>query len=116
MKQQPQKMLAFLVAAGCLMVLPLVLQNFGNALVRIADMADTYNCRLAYYLRKKLHKLGVYTGVQMVFSPEEVGGDVEIMENEKIKKSRVGTISYMPTVFGCYMASAIIKGILEENF
>ncbi|MBT9505650.1 ABC transporter ATP-binding protein [Rhodoferax sp.] len=41
MKQQ-QKVLAFLMAAIGLLVLPLLLQGFGNAWVRIADMALLY--------------------------------------------------------------------------
>ena len=41
MKQQ-QKIIVFLLAAVALLVLPLVLQGFGNAWVRIADMALLY--------------------------------------------------------------------------
>ncbi len=41
MKQQ-QKIILFLVAAAALLVLPLILQGFGNAWVRIADMALLY--------------------------------------------------------------------------
>ena len=41
MKQQ-QKIIVFLVAAAALLILPLVLQGFGNAWVRIADMALLY--------------------------------------------------------------------------
>src|SRR5665647_425246 len=41
MKQQ-QKIAVFLLAAVGLLILPLILQNFGNAWVRIADMALLY--------------------------------------------------------------------------
>ncbi|WP_114973871.1 ABC transporter permease subunit [Rhodoferax ferrireducens] len=41
MKQQ-QKIILFLVTAAALLVLPLILQSFGNAWVRIADMALLY--------------------------------------------------------------------------
>ncbi len=41
MKQQ-QKIVVFLLAAVGLLILPLILQNFGNAWVRIADMALLY--------------------------------------------------------------------------
>ena len=41
MKQQ-QKIVAILVAAVGLLILPLLLQGFGNAWVRIADMALLY--------------------------------------------------------------------------
>ena len=36
---QQKKIIVFLLAAAGLLVLPLVLQGFGNAWVRIADMA-----------------------------------------------------------------------------
>ncbi len=41
MKQQ-QKIIVFLIAALGLLILPLLLQSFGNAWVRIADMALLY--------------------------------------------------------------------------
>jgi branched-chain amino acid transport system permease protein len=41
MKQQ-QKLVAFLIASVGLLILPLILQQFGNAWVRIADMALLY--------------------------------------------------------------------------
>ena len=41
MKQQ-QKIIVFLLAAAGLLILPLILQGFGNAWVRIADMALLY--------------------------------------------------------------------------
>jgi tRNA A37 threonylcarbamoyladenosine dehydratase len=82
--------------------------------IKIADISETYNCKLAYYLRKKLHKIGVVSGFKAVFSPEEVSeGSVEIVEDEKNKKSRVGTISYMPAIFGCYTASVVIRELIE---
>jgi tRNA A37 threonylcarbamoyladenosine dehydratase len=84
-------------------------------MVTIADISETYNCKLAYYLRKKLHKLEIFSGFKVVFSPEDVNeGSMEIVENEKNKKSRVGTISYMPAVFGCFAASVVIRDLIEK--
>lgn len=40
--KQPQKIVVFLLAAVGLLILPLILQSFGNAWVRIADMALLY--------------------------------------------------------------------------
>jgi tRNA threonylcarbamoyladenosine dehydratase len=89
--------------------------KFDPSKIQIADIADSYNCKLGYYLRKKIHKLGIYEGFKVVFSPEEVDGDaVQIVENEKNKKSIVGTISYMPVVFGCFIASAVIREIIKK--
>ena len=78
--------------------------------VQVTDISKSYKCNLARYVRKYLHKEGIYTGVQVVFSPEDVDQS-RIIETEKAfpKKSIIGTISYMPAVFGCVVASAVIR-------
>ncbi len=82
--------------------------------IQIADISKSYNCKLARMLRKRLHKLGVYKGVTVVFSPEEVSPDAVILEEGENKKSNVGTISYMPPLFGCFMASVVIKELIKR--
>ena len=64
-------------------------------------------------LRKRLHKLGVYKGVKVVFSPEEVAPEAIVLSESENKKSNVGTISYMPPVFGCFCASVVIRDLAE---
>lgn len=83
-------------------------------MVRVADISETYNCHLARYTRKYLHRLGVYKGVKSVFSAEEkvVNSQLMLMEARN-KKSAVGTISYMPTVFGCTVASVAIRDLYK---
>lgn len=83
--------------------------------IQIADISETYNCKLARMLRKKLHKLDVYKGVQVVFSPEDVSKDAVILDESRNKKSNVGTISYMPPLFGCFISSVVIKGLLPDE-
>ncbi len=84
--------------------------------VQIADIAQTYICPLADILRKRLHKLGIYTGFKAVFSPETVPiNSVILSENEANKKSTVGTISYMPAIFGCLCASVVIRSLIGES-
>ena len=81
--------------------------------VRVSDISESYNCRLAYYIRKQLHKQGIRNGFKVVFSPEEVSkSSVKLITDERFKKSTVGTISYMPPVFGCIMASVVIREII----
>ncbi len=85
-------------------------------LIRISDISETYNCKLARMLRKRLHKMGIREGFTAVFSPEEVPGkSVELTENEQNKASNVGTISYMPAVFGCACASVVIKQLVKDG-
>ena len=80
--------------------------------IRIADFGDTYNCRLAYILRKKLRKMDVHGGFKVVFSTEQVLKEMVIpVEGEPNKKSTVGTISYIPAIFGCTLASIVIRDL-----
>lgn len=85
--------------------------------VKIVDIAQTYQCRLAYYIRKKLHKLGVWEGITAVYSSEVVARrSVKAESGELSKRSTVGTISYMPALFGMYCASVVIRSLIEvEN-
>ena len=85
------------------------------AQIAVADFGDTYNCRLAYLLRKKLRKLDVHGGFKVVFSTEQVGKEMIIpIEGEPNKKSTVGTSSYIPAIFGCTLASIVIRDLTGE--
>ncbi|MCL2727437.1 MAG: tRNA threonylcarbamoyladenosine dehydratase [Bacteroidales bacterium] len=81
-------------------------------LVRLADISKSYNCPLAYMLRKRLRKLGINKGFQVVFSIELPDPQAIIPCDERNKKSQVGTISYLPAVFGCICAQAAIDHLL----
>jgi tRNA A37 threonylcarbamoyladenosine dehydratase len=84
--------------------------------VKVADIADSYNCKLAKYTRKYLHKFGIYKGVTVVFSAEQAGVDSGlIMVGARNKKSAPGTISYMPAVFGCTVASVAIRELYNRE-
>jgi tRNA A37 threonylcarbamoyladenosine dehydratase len=83
--------------------------------IRVADFRDTYHCRLAYLLRKTLRKLDVHGGFKVVFSPEQVLKETIIpVEGEPNKKSTVGTISYIPAIFGSTLASIVIRDLAGE--
>ena len=81
--------------------------------IKIVDISGTYNCKLAYYVRKKLHALGVYSGLKVVFSPERPSEKHIVLTETGPKKSVIGTISYMPAVFGCTLASIVIRDLYE---
>lgn len=82
--------------------------------VRIADISKTRVCPLAHMLRKRLHKLGIREGFTAVFSEEEPRRESITLEESRNKKSQVGTVSYMPAVFGCVCAQAVIDGIVKS--
>ncbi len=83
--------------------------------VQIADISKSYNDGLARMIRKRLHKHQIYKGFQVVFSPEEIDKSrLLILENEQNKKSAVGTISFMPAVFGIFISSVVINSLLAD--
>ena len=84
--------------------------------VKVAPIEKTYQCRLAHAIRKRLHRMGIKKGFKAVFSPEPVPEEaVEIDANPDINKlSTVGTISYMPAIFGCFAASAVIRDLIGD--
>ena len=83
-------------------------------LIEIRDIAKSHHCPLAHMLRKRLHKAEIRTGFRVVFSPEAVREGAMILCEETNKKSNVGTISYMPALFGCHCASVVIRGLIGE--
>jgi tRNA threonylcarbamoyladenosine dehydratase len=82
--------------------------------VKIADISKTDICPLAQYVRKRLKYMGIYKGVNCVFS-DELPAKYSIMRTDgsKFKKSAYGTISYLPAVFGLTCASVVIKDIVQ---
>lgn len=84
--------------------------------VKICDMSKSNYCKLAHMVRKYLHRLGVRKGITVVYSPEIVPDErIETVENERNKRSNVGTVSYMPAVFGCCLASHVIRTLTASN-
>ena len=80
--------------------------------VRIDDIAKSNYCKLARMVRKRLHHLGVREGIKVVYSDEVVDHSVVIeTEGEANKHSNVGTVSYMPALFGCMMGSVVIRDL-----
>lgn len=82
--------------------------------VEIADISKTYNCGLARVLRKRLHKIGIREGFKAVFTSEDISSDSIIIEQSQNKKTNVGTISYMPGIFGMFCASVVIRELIEK--
>lgn len=83
--------------------------------LEICDISETYHCNLARYVRKYLQKNGVRKGITCVFSSEIADqSKIIVSEKAKPKKSIIGTISYLPTVFGCACASVAIRHLTGD--
>lgn len=89
--------------------------KFDATKVRLADLSKSYNCPLAYILRKKLRKEGITKGFKVVFSEELPEREAIVPVEERNKKSQVGTISYLPAVFGCVCAQAAVDFLIKKS-
>lgn len=78
--------------------------------IRFADLWETYHCGLSKAVRKRLQKMGMKRKLPVVFSTEQADPEaVMLVDGEQNKKSTAGTVSYMPVVFGCYLAEYVIR-------
>jgi len=84
--------------------------------IKVSDISKTNVCNLARYVRKRLQSVGVKKGLKVVFSPEKADQD-KIIVTEKAfpKKSIIGTLSYMPAMFGCTVASVVIRDLMATD-
>lgn len=82
--------------------------------VKVADLEDSYNCKLAHYMRKRLHRLGIRKGFPVVFSSElPLKSSIVRTDGSNFKRSAYGTCSYMPAVFGLTCASVVLRDFSE---
>ena len=81
--------------------------------MEICDISKTHHCPLAHMLRKRLHKMGIRKGFKAVFSAEIPVEGAMILCEEQNKKSNVGTVSYLPALFGIGCASAVIRDLTK---
>ncbi len=84
--------------------------------IAYADIADTYHCGLAREVRRRLKAAGITRGLKVVFSTEQPSATAVIpTTGERNKRSTVGTISYIPAIFGCYLAAYVIRKLSEND-
>lgn len=78
--------------------------------VRFADIWDTYHCGLSKAVRTRLKRAGMHRHpLPVVFCTQQADPKAIIrVEGERNKKTTTGTVSYMPAVFGCYLAQYVI--------
>lgn len=102
------------------------------AKIEVADIAATRNCRMARSMRKILKNSGITSGVPVVYSTElhreldpasssACGADC-ICPNRSEQTFRcehrrviLGSISYIPSIFGLTMAGVVVNELLNRN-
>ena len=82
------------------------------SLVQVGDITESHSCPLARGVRKRLHRMGIEGGIRVVFSPERVPEHAMIDDPGQNHRTTLGTISYIPPVFGCYLAAETIRMII----
>jgi len=84
--------------------------------VQVSDISQSYQCRLARMVRKRLNKFNIKKGFNVVFSPEPADkSHLLFVEDERNKKTTLGTISYMPAIFGIMAASKVLRDLLNHQ-
>ncbi|MBV5339521.1 MAG: tRNA threonylcarbamoyladenosine dehydratase [Deltaproteobacteria bacterium] len=100
--------------------------------IEVADISATRNCRMARSMRKILKDSGITSGVQVVYSTElhraldpetsgAVGSDIispdypEQTVKEVYRRAVLGSISYIPSIFGLTMAGVVLNELLHRN-
>lgn len=86
--------------------------------VAVRDLFETRNCPLARHLRRRLRNLGITGGVPAVHSPvvpQKAKGREP--EEDLFHRGRpripLGSISYVPVLFGCIMAGHVVQELLR---
>jgi tRNA A37 threonylcarbamoyladenosine dehydratase len=85
------------------------------AKVKVADITNTVNCMFAKTIRRRLkeHKIDK---LKVVFSSEiQDETSLKMTDGSNYKKSFYGTNSYMPGLFGLYMAETVIRYLLNKE-
>lgn len=88
--------------------------------VRVGDLDETRICPLARLVRQRLHRLGVRTGIRCVYSveparntlphrPEDAGDHFGTGR----RRTPIGTVSYMPALFGLRVAQEALGLLLD---
>ncbi|MCP3925687.1 MAG: tRNA threonylcarbamoyladenosine dehydratase [Desulfobacterales bacterium] len=81
--------------------------------IEVCDISKTYSCSLARVIRTRLRKKGINKGIKCVFSPEKK----EIPLSDKKYENEIkglGSISYIPAIFGMKIAGEVINYLVER--
>lgn len=84
--------------------------------LKVVDISKTFNCPLAFQVRKRLRKHGIKKGLKAVFSPElPIRESLMLTDGTNFKKSAFGTMSYLPATFGATVASVVIRDLMNQD-
>ena len=83
--------------------------------VKVADITNTVNCMFAKTIRRRLKEFKI-DKLKVVFSSEiQDETSLKMTDGSNYKKSFYGTNSYMPGLFGLYMAETVIRYLINNS-
>jgi tRNA A37 threonylcarbamoyladenosine dehydratase len=86
--------------------------------VVVADLSETHTCPLARFVRRRLHRQEIFTGVRCVFSTEvamKKRADDQIPHDGQRKAPVLGSISYVTAIYGLRAAAEAIHTLLNPG-
>ncbi|MCF6248372.1 MAG: tRNA threonylcarbamoyladenosine dehydratase [Desulfobacula sp.] len=92
------------------------------SMIKTGDISETEVCPLARVVRRRLHRRDIYDGIQTVYSiekplnkqsfnPEDA---VDVLLDHGRSRPPIGTIAWVPGVFGLTIASEVIKVVIAK--
>lgn len=82
---------------------------------QLADISKTHTCPMAKAVRKILRERGIRKGLTVVFSTEQAMTPLApYAEESGIRRQLPGSISFVPSVAGLFLASAVVNNILKK--
>lgn len=81
--------------------------------VRIAKLSETHHDGLSKAIRKRFTGSDITKQLMVVFSEEPPATESTAPSDVPGKRATVGTISYIPAVFGCHIAQYVINKLTE---
>jgi tRNA A37 threonylcarbamoyladenosine dehydratase len=95
------------------------------SMIKTGDLSQTCVCPLARVVRQRLHRRGLYEGIRCVYSIEKAlnkqpykksdAEPVESLSGHGRPRPPIGTIPWVPGVFGLNMAAEVIKIITHKR-
>ena len=94
--------------------------------IEVSDISSSRNCRMARSMRRILKESGITSGVQVVYStelhreleparPPNTDTGREQRANEEYRRVILGSIAYIPSIFGLTMAGVVINELLKPD-
>jgi tRNA A37 threonylcarbamoyladenosine dehydratase len=93
--------------------------KFDPAQIVQTDLSKTKICPLAKMVRKYLRRRGISKGVPVIYStevpipqyPPEAGTDQEWVGGRGRKRGTLGSVVYLPAIFGMWAASYVLRSL-----